>query len=313
MVGVDVRRDRRRAVAALLGAAATIVALALGGTVASGTATRGAASAGPATKVVGWSPFDAAGRVRRALRVTPLGRGDCAPGPASEAVVDGLRCTAADTVADPCWRDGPGVKDLVVCVPSPWTRSVATIRVAGLTLRTGVAFGTLDTGHDPPWGIELASGERCLLLQGAHDTIPAQGSGRIAVDYECAPGRLVLLRDLRRGRRWRIGAAERLAGGGYRRVGDVVARRAVYGVLAPPMRRERERARAAVAAAHLRGVLRVRMAFPGLDWANVQTLDGGSTVLHRVGGSWRRVAIGRPACADPRLPARVRGQLFRCG
>jgi hypothetical protein len=72
----------------------------------------------------------------------------------------------------------------------------------GPFLSPSPAIGALE-----PWGVELASGERCTAEQGAHDEF----GGRV-VDYSCErKGRAddrVLLRGINRSRRrWSIGSA----------------------------------------------------------------------------------------------------------
>ena len=49
-------------------------------------------------------------------------------------------------------------------------------------------------GSSEPWGVELASGQRCVLLQGAHSLF----AGRV-IDYYCNAS-LSLLRGLTEGR-----------------------------------------------------------------------------------------------------------------
>jgi hypothetical protein len=97
-------------------------------------------------------------------------------------------------VADPCWRR--------------------------LLRRPGVDFGPL---VDETWDLELADGDRCRLLTGAHDLAP----NGLPVDYSCESG-LTLVRNLRRGRVWKIGAY-RYDRSGYHAVGDVTIRRGFQG------------------------------------------------------------------------------------
>lgn len=274
------------------------------------------------TAIASWSPFAPAGAVKPSLEIEPLGRGGCGSGPGSEAIGDyGYRCGAKNWLDDPCWRDGPQPTDLVICPYGPWDRKAATIRVPHLMLAAGVTFAApVDAGRDPPWALELANGSRCLLAQGAHDSIALKNGRRLVVDYFCGRSNVVLLRNLRRGRVWRIGTA-RWTGRRYRLLGDAVVRRAVFPSLPPPMRRQNDLARAAGAASGLRlsQVLRVRMAFPALDWANVEALAPETSkaitvwrVVHRTGRRWSVVHVRRPVCRDRRVPPGARRQLFGC-
>jgi len=273
------------------------------------------------TAIATWNPFDAAGAVKPSLKIKPLGLGSCSP--ISEVIGEfGYRCGADNLVADPCWRDGPHQTDLVVCPYSPWDARAATIRVPHFMLASGVTFAArVDLRSDPPWGLELENGNRCLLAQGAHDSIATRNGHRLVVDYFCDRDSVVLMRNLRRGRVWRIGAA-RWTGRRYRLLGDVVIRRAIFPSLPPPMQRQNDLARAAAAASGLplSQLLRVRISFPALDWANVEALAPETSkaisvwvVVHRAGRSWSIVHVRRPVCRSPQLPASARRQLFGCG
>lgn len=265
------------------------------------------------TVVATWNPV---GTVKRTLTLKPLGRGGCGPG--SEAIGDfGYRCGAKHWVVDPCWRDGPAPTELVVCPTSPWLRRAATIRVPKLMFVAGVTFAApVDFRRDPPWAVELADGNHCLLAQGAHDSIKTK-HGELVVDYYCE-GNLYLLRNLKRGSVWRIGAATQ-TGGQYRLRGSVAIRRAIFPSLPPAMQRQNDLARTAARASGLRDLLMVRMSFPAHEWAWIQALAPESSkaitvwkVVHRRGNSWTVVRIRRPVCQDSQVPQRVRRQLFGC-
>lgn len=215
--------------------------------IAAATLLVGGAEAMPAatsrTEVVHWSPFDSSSHIKSALVVKRLRAGNCVPG--SEAVGDvAYRCGSGHFVIDPCWRDGPNRTEFVVCADDPWATSVVRFRVPRLLLRAGVTFGRAPVV--PPWGIELTNGDRCTLLQGAHDALPKREGG-LVVDYRCRSG-IVLLRDIRRGRIWRIGAA-RYTAGRYVRLGEVTIRRVYVGALPRAMKRQDELARRAIAPA----------------------------------------------------------------
>jgi hypothetical protein len=292
------------------------VALAMITGIAAAQAMGSGAAPSATTKIVRWSPFDASGAPKKALKLTSLGRGSCLDGPGSERIGDiGYRCGARGALADPCWRDGARPTDVVVCAPDPWGSSASTIRVGHFMLRSGVTFAApfdVRRRRDLPLGVELDNGDHCLLVQGAHESVPLPHGHSLVVDYTCDPSGIVLLHNLRRGGLWRIGAA-RYTRDGFELLGDVTIARAIFGSLPPAMERQNTLARRAVAATPFRrsDVLRVRLAFPAHDWAYVQALSG-SRVVHRVGGVWRVVRVGRPGCASERLPAAVRRQLFGC-
>jgi hypothetical protein len=280
----------------------------------------GRAGVAAPTVVTTWHPFDATGAVKPSLKLDYRGRGGCSP--VSEAIgYFGYRCAVKNFIDDPCWRDGPRATDLVVCPTSPWDRKVSVIRVPHFMFVAGVTFAPpLDRRRDPPWAIELVDGNRCVIAQGAHGTVTERHGNRITVDYYCERGTVVLLRNLRRGHVWRIGTAK-LAGGHYRLMRPATVRRAIFPSLPPPMQRQNDIARAAAKASGLRvsDLLRVRLTFPSLDWAWVETLAPEtskavevSAVVHRSHGTWTRVRVTRPVCRSAKLPESVRRQLFGC-
>jgi hypothetical protein len=279
----------------------------------------GASSAPPATDVIRWSPFDAAGRLKSTLGVESVKHGQCTD--IGYTLVGGVayRCGAGNGLYDACWRDGPGATEYVVCLGSPWDTKVTRLRSPHLLLYPGVTF---DPPATYPWAIGLTDGTRCVVEQGAHAGFTARGR-RWIVDYGCTRRNFVLLREgLRHGRVWYANAARLISlKRGFRFLGERAIRRVYFGTLPPPMLRQHRTAHAAVVAA--KRVLRrpqlsdelaiVRLALPGADWARVLfgTVGGDRSwdvVLHRVAGRWREASDFKPYCT--RLPAPVRRQLF---
>jgi hypothetical protein len=180
---------------------------------------------------------------------------------------------------------------------------------------------TFDAPLDHPWAIELTDGARCVLGQGAHSRVRLRREW-LAVDYHCERDDLVLLRNVRRGRVWRVGAARLVSlDAGYKLLGDRTIHRAFFGGLPPTMQRQHDLAHGAVTAArrliHRKapGVnLKVgwaRMSLPDARWAYVIFTWNGVgrfAVLHRVQGRWVDASAFKPYCR--RLPGRVRTQLF---
>ncbi len=194
------------------------------------------------------------------------------------------------------------------------------MRVPHFMLASGVTYAaSTNVRTDPPWGLETRAGRRCLLLQGARDSVKLKSGRRVVVDYACDRGGVVLLRNLRRGRVWRIGSA-RWTGQRYALLGDVAIRRAVFPSLPPKMQRQNDVARAATSASGLRSsrLLRVRISFPALDWAYVEALAPDTSkalsvwaLVHRIGRTWKVSHLHRPPCKS-NVPANVRRQLFGC-
>jgi hypothetical protein len=148
----------------------------------------GAGLAGPAhTRQVHVSPVTSAGALARGYRVTSqTGGAMCEPG--SEAIGTAYRCFAGNTIFDPCWARRAATPT-VLCVAEPWLRTAAELRVQAPLSAIPAAGGP---SADEPWAVQLASGPRCVLAQGAHNEFRGQ-----VIDYYCPAG-LSLLRGLGR-------------------------------------------------------------------------------------------------------------------
>jgi hypothetical protein len=169
------------------------------------------------TDVVHWTPFDGDGKLEASLDVQKLGNGECL-GRSLTIGAPGYRCKAGRWVLDPCWRNGDGV----ACVGFPWDDTVSTIRVP----RSKFPARARPAEQTRPWAIELADGHRCRILQSSHVTVKLRGRP-LHVDYDCEDG-LVLLRNLSRGRVWRVATA-RWDHGRYAVDPGAIVRRAYFG------------------------------------------------------------------------------------
>lgn len=176
----------------------SVITLLLAGLISSSMA-----AAATATRIVARvTPFAADGSLRGGLHVAARGTGTCEPG--SDALSSAVyRCFSSNRVLDPCWRDHRRAKPVVVvCLLTPWAKSVVELT---LNANRGSTTGT-STTRGEPWGIELTTGQLCIALQGAHDTVNHRGGG-IPIDYSCG-GTLVLLRGVdRSSSTWTIRAA----------------------------------------------------------------------------------------------------------
>jgi hypothetical protein len=270
------------------------------------------------TEVVRWSPFDAAGNVKKSLTVKILATGECVDTYTTAGDI-AYRCGRGHFLYFPCWRDGPNPTEFVLCTGDPWASTVSRLRSPRLLLYPGVTYRDAPYA---PWAIELNDGDRCTLFQGAHSAV-RRGGHELVVDYYCKRAQIVLLRNLRRGPVWRIGAARFVnLRVGYKLLGDQTIRRAIFGGLPPPMERQRELGSQAVAEAR-RVVHRqaprasldlvwLRLTLPDARWAHVIFSSTGGkgwfAVLHHVAGRWEDASSFRPYCE--KLPRHVRRQLF---
>jgi hypothetical protein len=159
-----------------------------------------------ATRVVQVSPVDAGFRSSPKLRVLDGGSADSC-GAGSDSVGNAYRCFAGHGVYDPCWYASPdGAAPSVVCQSTPWDSTVTRFSLpqggVGPFLSAGPSIDDMQ-----PWGVKLATGERCVAAQGAHDSF-----GRRVVDYFCGDVRSrsprVLLRGIDRSHKvWSVASA----------------------------------------------------------------------------------------------------------
>jgi hypothetical protein len=162
-----------------------------------------------------YTPFAADGSLRDGLHATPAFGGGCSTGSFLVAGPGVFRCVQASFIHDPCYLDAGAtnaVRSVVVCVATPWSRSVLRLRVRGpLDSR----FGASPDG--PPWALRLASGRRCVLVGGATTVV----AGR-RMNYAC--GRRYLFGSPDRTQpTWRIRQALTPGGAGLRTVAIAAA------------------------------------------------------------------------------------------
>lgn len=171
------------------------------------------------TAVVKVAPVDQDGRLAGGFEVIETVEGaSCRLG--SSRVSGAESCSAGEFIYDPCWEE-TGTQAAVVCMTVPWSSDVYRLLVD-----EGGA-GESAEPYEMPWGIELASGLRCLISTGAHSNV-----GDEVIDYYCGEHEeIVLLRDTlnRSSTVWTIGAA---AGSGesYTRTHDQQIVAAWFGV-----------------------------------------------------------------------------------
>jgi hypothetical protein len=136
-----------------------------------------------ATRQIHVSPVGPDGSPVRGFRTTvTASHAGCEPG--SEAIGQAYRCVAGNFLYDPCWAEKAS-KPTVLCLAFPW--SVTDIRLmVSAPLSVIPPAGPVNE----PWVVELAGGQRCVLIQGAHSAF----GGRV-IDYFCN-SRLSLLRGL---------------------------------------------------------------------------------------------------------------------
>ena len=178
-----------------------------------------AADAPAATKRKVVGPVDRKFHLRKELHVGHSDAGgQCTPG--SMAIRAAYRCTSDNLVLDPCW---PGRNDAgfirFYCWLNPWAKAV--FQVSPDTFQVLPRDARAD--RRTPWGIRLATGQRCVKIQGAGDAF----EGR-ALRWTCSQ-RLFLRDDLSKARpTWRVTLVRRTANG-YSRVGRRAVAVAFFG------------------------------------------------------------------------------------
>jgi hypothetical protein len=182
------------------GTAVTLLA-GLGGLLVPSTAgaqpaSSGAVSASGATVIRQVSPVDADGALLPGYTIAHRYSGaGCQRGSALTGTA--YRCAtsrAPQGVLDPCWVTQ--TSERVVCLDEPWRH-----RVVRLTVDGGYD-SKAEFGHQPsPWGVRLASKQRCLLHPASVESV----NGR-PVRYYCTKRVVLAGRFDRSTRTWRIRA-----------------------------------------------------------------------------------------------------------
>lgn len=166
------------------------------------------AVAGAATQRRRYSPFGATGAAVPSLHIASAFGGDCNTG---SFIVRGdvYRCFAGNFIRDPCYFDALASRqldrDVVLCVGSPWARSAVRLRADTLNHSSPLPTGA------PPWALELASGPRCLFVEGASNVV-----GGRRLNYFCDHNRFVFGVPDTSHATWRIGVARDFNGRGIR-------------------------------------------------------------------------------------------------
>lgn len=150
----------------------------------------GGAAAAPAkggrpTNVNIVDPFLTNGKLKPRLRVVRNARGSCFAGSiADPSRPDAWRCSAGNEILDPCINTAQSGRRLA-CFFAPWDNKIVLLR---LTKRLPLAEGNKDQSPEGnPWGVELASGERCAVETGTRGVV----GGRI-VTYSCVHRGIIL-------------------------------------------------------------------------------------------------------------------------
>jgi hypothetical protein len=134
-----------------------------------------------ATRVRIFTPFNPTG-LNPGLTVKERVNGSCMAGSLADASrVDAWRCNAGNQMYDPCFENSFGERGLLACVQMPWTNTVTMLRPISPLPTPESDKG--DPGEFLPWALELANGQRCVLLTGATGVVAG-----MRINYECSDG-----------------------------------------------------------------------------------------------------------------------------
>ena len=151
--------------------------------VASASASPG--TGGRPTNVNIVDPFLPSGKLKPRFRVVQSVRGSCFAGSiADQSRPDAWRCTAGNRILDPCIGSAQSGRRLA-CFAAPWENRIVLLH---LTRPLPLSEGNQDQSPEGnPWGVELASRERCTLETGAEGIV----NGR-PVTYNCVHRGVIL-------------------------------------------------------------------------------------------------------------------------
>jgi hypothetical protein len=136
----------------------------------------------------------------------------------SEATGSAYRCFAGNGVYDPCWVMSNRV--FVMCLAAPWSFDTVLLHVT-----KGYDNGGPVRAAKYPWGVQLASGQQCLWLQGASGTVAGK-----RISYLCRRAKYALAGSVDKHHKvWRIRKARRIRGGRYKLAGWVSISKAYFG------------------------------------------------------------------------------------
>jgi hypothetical protein len=163
------------------------------------------------TYVIAVEPVDANHQPVAGLKIEERGTGICFT--ASDFAGNVYRCSGGRFIYDPCWKDDADPSaTAVLCQGAPWDDHLYHLTLRQPRLPSFLSPPVV-IGGDNAWGLELTTGERCLIVQGAHSYVgnpPGEVPDSHVVDYYCQsktgkPEARVLLRGIDRSNpRWRI-------------------------------------------------------------------------------------------------------------
>jgi len=184
---VQLTPDRRPVVAGLV--LLGVLAVSVGTLRAAGPAASPSTTRPAQTGVVHVRPVDDQGRLSRGFTVSETLDGEWCPDASVKVGAPAHRCNAGHLLYDPCWTETDGPRGpSVLCMLQPWSHEVHR-----LLTTTVVAPEPPPLGVDSPWGVELADGQRCRVLTGAHSSLDPSGDDDAdVVDYRCDQSRLGL-------------------------------------------------------------------------------------------------------------------------
>jgi hypothetical protein len=192
--------DRSSAVTRWFRQSAVVAALCAAAVAPMPVATAPAAAQSPrpvSTDVRIFAPLNG-GKLAPGLAAAGPVRGKCFTASlATQGRPDAWRCSAGNTILDPCFESQPPGEGPLACAVSPWSSQVRLLTPAEPVPRNEANQG--DLLSQMPWALELADGSRCTYLTGA--TMAVAG---MRLNYGCVGGASVIGEVYRGNPLWRV-------------------------------------------------------------------------------------------------------------
>jgi len=163
-----------------------------------------------------FSPF-AGSKLAQGMTASGTDTGECFTASlASQGRPDAWRCSAGNTILDPCFETQPPGTGPVACAASPWSSQVRLLKLSKPVPRNEA--NKEDLLASAPWALELADGSRCTFLTGA--TMAVAG---MRWNYGCPNGAEVIGEVNRGDPVWRVFVRRPTSGAIIKQVDVLVA------------------------------------------------------------------------------------------
>lgn len=123
------------------------------------------ARAATRTQTVIYMPWTS-NALRHGFGIAARSKGVCSAHSRATTRPDAWQCSAGTDVYDPCFV-GIAHTDEVACAETPFSLSIVLVHLGKPLGRSSKAFTRWLERKGPPWGLRLASGDKCVYVTGA--------------------------------------------------------------------------------------------------------------------------------------------------